>query len=354
MLANGTTPASLVLAPSAELGRRIEASGASHEIEDDRMSREHATVQWDHGTWVIEDLDSRNGTFVNGERIVKRVKRRGTVILRLGHTVFALVGDRRGHAPPADPVIGPELATVLARTRDLAGRSSTLLLDGEPGAGKQLVARVFHGAGPRARGPFVTVACAAIHGVADRLLFGHKKGVIETIGYVQQAHGGTLYLAGFHDLDPIAQAALWRMLEARPDGADADVGIACAGTDLREAVTDGDLRGDLYDHLSSSAVEVPPLRARKVDAIRLAQVEVAAVAAELEHPLTAHPRLLEACGVRPWSTGNVRELRAAVRAAGRLAIGAGRDVVRFEDLAPDAGTAPGNGAETAVERPQSR
>src|SRR5438046_877554 len=96
MVANGFAPASLVLPSSAELGRKITASGATHEIADERMSRDHAKVRWERGTWVIDDLDSRNGTFIDGERIAGQVRRRGDVIVRLGHTVFILLADGRG------------------------------------------------------------------------------------------------------------------------------------------------------------------------------------------------------------------------------------------------------------------
>src|SRR4051794_38404401 len=114
MVANGMAPAGLVLPSSAELGRRIAAAGGSHEITDERMSRDHAKVRWDRGTWVIDDLESRNGTYVNGERIAGSVRRRGEVIVRLGHTLFVLVGDGRGQpVRDGDPVVGPELERVL-------------------------------------------------------------------------------------------------------------------------------------------------------------------------------------------------------------------------------------------------
>jgi hypothetical protein len=112
----------LLLPANADLGRVIEAAGATHEIADERMSRDHATVRWAQGTWTIRDLDSRNGTYVNGERIHGEVKRRGDVVVRLGHTIFVLVADGQGHPGFADrgAVVGPELARVYDQIQQLA------------------------------------------------------------------------------------------------------------------------------------------------------------------------------------------------------------------------------------------
>ena len=110
MVACNSAPASLVVPPPADLGRTVTAAGASHELADERMSRDHAKVSWDRGSWTIRDLDSRNGTYVNGERVLGEVKRRGDVVLRIGHAIFLLVADGRGHPRISDggSVVGPE------------------------------------------------------------------------------------------------------------------------------------------------------------------------------------------------------------------------------------------------------
>jgi hypothetical protein len=145
MLASGRQPAALVLPPAAELGRRISAGKRAHDVADERMSRDHAVVTWERGGWVIRDLDSRNGTFVDGERISGEVRRRGNAILRLGHTVFALLADVRDHPAPdgfGEVVIGPELGRVYEQIRrHTAG--DVLLVHGEPGSGKEVAARRF-------------------------------------------------------------------------------------------------------------------------------------------------------------------------------------------------------------------
>jgi DNA-binding NtrC family response regulator len=347
MVASSRQPTALVLSATAALGRVITAGGVTHELADERMSRDHATVRWERGSWVIGDLDSRNGTFVNGERIAGEVKRRGDVIVRLGHTVFVLVGDGRGH-PAADAnavVIGPELGRVYHQIAKLAA-GGKLLVQGATGSGKQLAARAFHDASPRAGGPFVPVICSGIPGVAERLLFGGKKGFVETIGQLQLARGGTLYLAELAELDPTAQGALIKLFDAGT----ADCNLVCSGHDLRTAVADGKLRGDLLERLTAVSVTIPLLRMRRVDLARLIQLELAEVAAQQRCKLEAHPRLMETCLLRPWP-GNVRELRAAVRLAATRAIADRRELVKSDDLLDTAGLPPGaSSAETAVER----
>jgi DNA-binding NtrC family response regulator len=352
MVASGMSPTSLVLPSTATLGRTITAAGATYEVADERMSRDHASVRWDRGTWMVNDLDSRNGTFVNGERIAGEVKRRGDVIVRVGHTVFVLLADGRGHPASEGPaVVGPELGGVYEQMRRFAVAGSGLLLvQGAPGSGKQLAARTFHEAGPRAAGPFVTLSCGAIHGVAERLLFGGKKGVVETIGHLQMARGGTLYLAEIGELDPAAQAGLIKLLEARAATGAVDCGIVCGGYELRTAVVDGLLREELFDRLATAAIMVPPLRARRVDLARLMQLEVNDVSAQHQLSMKLHPKLMEACLLRPWP-GNVRELRAAIRHAATRAIADHRDILKADDLLDTAGLPPGaTSAETAVER----
>jgi transcriptional regulator with PAS, ATPase and Fis domain len=334
------------LSVPAELGRRSVAAGHVHEIADERMSRDHALVTTERGLWVISDRDSRNGTFVDGERVHGEVRRRGDVVLRLGHTVFVLVASGRGHGreDPADQVVGPELARAYDEVRRHAA-SDTLLIHGESGAGKELAARLYHTAGRRSAGPFVAVNCAAIpEGVAERLLFGSKKGAfsgaIDAAGHFQMAHGGTLLLDEIADLDPAVQPKLLRVLETREvvpvgatNGTPVDIGIVAAShRELRQAVGERRFRDDLYYRLALATVHVPPLRARKVDIARLVQREVATAGDKL----CAHAKLVEACCVRPWP-GNIRELRNAVRQAANAARAAGRDVVRLEDLAPTAG-----------------
>jgi len=357
MVARGTEAVARGFGASAVLGRTIKSgSGATHEIADDRMSREHARVQYERGHWVITDLDSRNGTYVNTQRITGEVRRRGDTILRVGHSVFVLLADATGHPTPlADDtdVVGPELARAYAAIRRAAA-SPTLLVNAEPGAGKEVAARLYHATGPHRAGPFVAVSCPSLpEGVAERLLFGANKGIVESIGHFQMARGGTIFLDEVTALEATVQTKLLRLIERRKlepvgarTGTPIDVGIvAGAHAELRLAVADGSFDAALYERLTNVVVQLPPLRDRRVDIARLVQREVTAVAANL----LPHAKLVEACVARPWP-GNVRELRTAVRTAALAAVAQHRDIVRFEDLDPAAGLTAGALAETAVER----
>jgi transcriptional regulator of acetoin/glycerol metabolism len=344
------TPEIRVFALDGELalGRRIDARGAQFELADERVSREHATVRLDHGAWVIVDRGSHNGTFVDGQRVTGEVRRRGDCVVRLGHSVFLLVRDGRGYDPlppdDGDQVIGPELARAYDQVRRHA-QDPTLVVHGESGSGKELVARLYHASGPRSGGPFVAVNCAAIpEGVAERLLFGARKGAYsgaqDATGYLQSAHGGTLFLDEIAELDLAVQPKLLRALEMHevtPVGANApiaiDLGVVAAShRDLRAEVAAGRFRDDLYYRLARATLHLAPLRERKLDIARLVVRELAAVDRRLE----AHARVIELCCTRPWP-GNVRELRNAIRIAAGAARAAGRDVVRADDLPPDTG-----------------
>ena len=338
----GTKPDVRVL----DIGKKLDLGRSV--VDDDRVSKEHATIRFERGAWLIADRGSRNGTFVDGERISNEVRAHGTVVVRIGHSVFLLVPDGRGYAEATNDtgehVVGPELARLYGQVKRHA-QSPTLLVHGESGSGKELVARLYHVSGAHGSGPFVAVNCAAIpEGVAERLLFGAKKGAFsgaqDAEGYLQSADGGTLFLDEIADLDPAVQAKLLRAIETHevtPVGANApiaiDLGVVAAShRELRSAVAAKSFREDLYYRLARAVVHVPPLRARKLDIARLIVREVAAV----DRKLGAHARLVETCCVRPWP-GNVRELIAAVHQAALAARDAGRDVVRPEDLPEGAG-----------------
>jgi DNA-binding NtrC family response regulator len=355
MIASGARAGALRLPANADLGRRIagDGEGPVHEIVDDRMSRDHAKVRWERGVWIVTDLDSRNGSFVDGERVYGETRRRGDAVLRLGNTVFVLLANGNGHPAP-DGAMGPELARAYAQIHQAAS-GRTLLLVGEPGTGKAAAARAFHDHGPRREGPFVRVSCGAIpDGMGPRLLFGGTRSApdrapIATIGHVQMAHGGTLVLDDIAELEDRAQAELARALASDEPSAARElrtIGLVATGHHLRAAVADGRLRQDLHGQLARTMVTLPPLRARRVDLARLVQRELVAVDARL----APHPKFLEGCLIRPWP-GNATELRAALRRAADRALADGREQVRIEDLPEHAGLPPGaTSTVTAVER----
>jgi RNA polymerase sigma factor (sigma-70 family) len=343
LIAIGTTPSAQVFPASAGvvIGRQIKAEGRVEELGDDSVSREHATVRFTPDGWVVRDLDSHDGTFINGERISGESLIQGDAVMRLGDSVFLLVGDGDGYDATdygGELVVGPELARTHALVRRLAS-SSTLLIHGERGSGKELIARLYHSSGPRANGPFVAVNCAAMSAGVAGQLFGARKGTFSgsppVIGYLQEANGGTLFLDNVADLEPRVQEKLLHALKTRevmPIGATTPISIdlgvvATSHRPLRSEVAAGAFRDDLYYRLARSAVHVPPLRVRKLDIARLLMRELQAI----ERGLKAHPRLVETCCVRPWP-GNVRELRNAARQAALSAVEHSRMIVLPEDL----------------------
>ncbi len=325
-------------------------------LEDGRASREHAAVCARDGAFEVTDAGSRNGTFLDGVRIdgAKAVRAAAGSILRVGQSLVLFAADvrpfeRPKHDPAAgDVVIGPTLAAAHARIARAGSVSGVALLHGESGSGKELAARVFHEATGRA-GPLVAVNCAAIPaGVAERLLFGAKRGAysgadVDADGYMQSAHGGTLFLDEVAELDLAVQAKLLRAIEtqevlalgaSRPRKVDLRV---CSAThkDLRGEVAKGTFRQDLYFRLGQPELDVPPLRARREEIPWLLAREVAKASRELQ----LHAGFVEACLLRAWP-GNVRELLGEARRAAHEALARGGEpLVKATDLAANAGRA---------------
>jgi transcriptional regulator with GAF, ATPase, and Fis domain len=340
-----------------ELGRALRA-----ELDGDgRLSRRHAHAALEDGRLRLTDLDSSNGTFVDGVRVHRTRLVDAPAVLRMGQSLFLWspdvgpVRERPVHAD-MDGVVGPRLARAFERVA-AAGRSSdTLLILGESGTGKELAARRFHAASPRARGRFVAVNCATIPlGIAERLLFGARKGafsgaVANTEGYVNAADGGTLFLDELAELDPPVQPKLLRVLETREvvplgetRGRPVDIGV-CAATlrDIPELVAAGKFREDLYYRMGRPSARMPPLRDRREEIPFLVERAITEVRAGLR----ADCLLVESCLLRPWP-GNVRELLGEARRAAHTAVEKQRDRVEPADLGTAAGLQLGGAAPAA-------
>jgi two-component system nitrogen regulation response regulator NtrX len=244
---------------------------------------------------------------------------------------YEIVGDSSG------------LRKVLEALKRAAPTNATVLLFGESGVGKELVARTIHRNSSRAAQRFVQVNCAAIpEELIESELFGHEKGSFtgateKQIGKFEQADRGTIFLDEVADMSQKTQAKVLRVLQeqeverlgsARTIKVDVRV-IAATNKNLEEAIERGDFREDLYFRLNVIPILVPPLRERREDIPRL--VEHFARRFSEEHNMRAKrfdPRATEALQRYRWR-GNIRELRNTVE---RVMIMTAGDVIRVEDL----------------------
>lgn len=327
--------------------------------EDDWISRAHLKIRRIAGCWVFEDQGSRNGSRLNGQRLLGTLTLQGSVVVRMGRSLCWTVDDLSPHlrhrvqAPPGDgPILGGAMRRVWEEIEVASKASDTLLIGGPSGSGKELAARAFHEAhhGRDARAPFVPVNCATIpHGLAERLLFGAKRGAYsgataDSDGFVQAAHGGTLFLDELAELELLVQAKLLRVLETRevmPLGAARAQPVnlrVCAATlrDVRAEVAQGRFREDLFYRLGRPEVRLPGLASRLDEMPFLMQ----RVLQQVDPRLRSSAGLLEASALRPWP-GNVREFIGEIRRAGFAALEAGATVVESRFLAPDAGLSLG-------------
>jgi DNA-binding NtrC family response regulator len=227
----------------------------------------------------------------------------------------------------------PSLRRVYRLARLVAPRTTTVLLTGETGTGKELVARALHALSPRREKPFVVINCAAIpEPLLEAELFGYNRGaftgaVQSRAGRIQMAHGGTALLDEVGDLPLSMQAKLLRFLqegEVQRLGSsdalrvDARV-IAATNANLRRLVKEGRFRDDLYYRLAVFPIEIDPLRLRREDIAPLSQEFLAFFCHEVRVPAkTFSPVAARALEHYSWP-GNVRELRQVVERAFILA-----------------------------------
>jgi len=250
------------------------------------------------------------------------------------------------------------LQAALTRARRVIGRPTvTVLLTGETGTGKELLARAIHYNGPRRDAPFVDVNCAAIpENLLESELFGHEKGAFTSAtatkpGLMQLADGGTLFLDEIGHLPLPLQGKLLRALEERTirrvggtRSIPFDVRlIAATHVELAAAVKRGEFREDLFYRLNVMPIELPALRERADDIVPLAEHFLARFRreydiAELELTAAAKRALLE----RRWS-GNVRELRNTMERAVLLADGATLDAADVAEESTSAASSSGDG-----------
>lgn len=248
------------------------------------------------------------------------------------------------HEPPYG-LVGVSAATM--RLRELIPRAAAalvpVLVEGESGVGKELVARGLHTASPRKQAPFVAVNCAALSDeLVDAELFGHARGAftgaaIERRGLFEEAHGGTLFLDEAAELSPRAQAKLLRVLqegevrrlgENQPRRVDVRV-VAATNRPLRDEVVAGRFRLDLRFRLDVVRLVVPPLRERRDDIPPLVEHFWRQTMQRLRRAARLAPSLVAALAAHDWP-GNARELQNVVTAV--AAAGPVRGLVTRDDI----------------------
>ncbi|WP_243664076.1 sigma-54 interaction domain-containing protein [Rhodothermus marinus] len=244
-------------------------------------------------------------------------------------------------------IVGQSAAirNVIDRARMVARTDITVLLQGESGVGKELIAHAIHGMSPRRHGPFVIVNCGAIpEGLLESELFGAEKGaytgaVERRKGYFEEADGGTIFLDEIGEMPLAAQVRLLRVLEtgeftrvgsSRPIKTDVRI-IAATNKDLAKAVRAGHFREDLYYRISTVIIEIPPLRERREDIIPLFEYFLHRAAQRYGTPLRRLDESARQLLLRYHWPGNVRELR---NVAEQVAVLLTKNTITAEDLRP--------------------
>jgi two-component system nitrogen regulation response regulator NtrX len=255
----------------------------------------------------------------------------------IGHLALVEENERlRDKVQQHGEIVGRSaaIAAVLDQIQRVAGTPARVLITGENGTGKELVARAIHAQSPRAKGPFVEVNCAAIPSeLIESELFGHMKGsftgaVADRAGKFEQADGGTLFLDEIGDMSPAAQAKVLRVLQEgevtriggqRTRKVDVRV-LAATNKRLEDEIAGGRFREDLYYRLNVVPIVAPPLRERREDIPMLVQHFATRLAADGMPSKGIEQTALERLASLDWP-GNVRELRNTVERLLILATG---------------------------------
>jgi DNA-binding NtrC family response regulator len=317
-------------------GRCVVGSAPSSDvpIADATVSRAHAELELVAEGVRVRDLGSTNGTFYLGQRVEQMVLALGgrievgarSVLIEADHA--SLHEQLTYEWDEYHGVVGasPAMRRVFALLTRLEGSLATVLVEGESGVGKELIAGALHGASSVCDGPFVPVNCGAIpRELTASELFGHRRGAFTGAldarkGAFESADGGTLFLDEIGELPVEVQPMLLRVLETgevRPVGEDQSRHvtvrvIAATNRDLSREVQEGRFREDLFYRLAVVRLYVPPLRDRLEDIEPLARRFATAAGVGV-----LPQDVLERLRSRPWP-GNVRELRNAIQSYAAL------------------------------------
>jgi DNA-binding NtrC family response regulator len=319
-------------------GSCIVGSGPAADLvlNEATVSRSHLELGLVAEGVAVRDLGSRNGTFYQGQRIEKMVLAFGGQ-LQVGASTLVIEADSQGlqqipafeansyRGLVASSLVMRRLFAILAR---LEGSLATVLVEGESGVGKELIARALHDGSTVARGPFVAVNCGAIpRDLVASELFGHRRGAFSGAhearrGAFESANGGTLFLDELGELPLEVQPVLLRALELGEVRAVGDDHakrvkvrvVAATNRGLEDEVRGGRFRQDLFYRLAVVRLTLPPLRERSEDIEPLAQRFAEALGL-----LPLEPGVIASLRSRSWP-GNVRELQNAIQVYAALGV----------------------------------
>jgi transcriptional regulator of acetoin/glycerol metabolism len=335
-------PARVRVVSGPDLGRSVTLElqrvrvGTSPDSEltltDPLVSRTHLEFQVQDLGYLVADLGSTNGTFVGGARVREALLGQSGEV-RLGSTVLRLEAAPEQEKEISDQSFGDLIGSSAAIRRvfgvltAVARTDVTVLIEGETGTGKELVAEALHRQSPRTRGPFSVVDCGSIPpNLIESELFGHERGAFtgatgERQGAFERARGGVIFLDEIGELPLEMQTRLLRVLDRRvvkrvggnlERKVDVRV-VAATNRDLAVEVKQGRFRQDLYFRLAVVRIVLPPLRDRREDIPALAR-HFLWQAGCADPDAVLKPELLRVLSTRAWP-GNVRELRNLVERA---------------------------------------
>jgi DNA-binding NtrC family response regulator len=329
-------------------------------LTDKTVSRRHMSAELAGDEVIVRDNDSTNGTFIQGSRF-KEINIGFGAEVKLGRTVIKFLPDEEvvEPEPSAEESFGhligsdTKMRQMFKLLQDVAATDATVLIEGETGTGKELIAEEIHNHSLRRNGPFVVFDCGAVpRELIESALFGHVKGsftgaITDRRGAFAEAHGGTIFLDEIGEMALELQPSLLRALDkraVRKVGANVyekiDVRVVAAtNRDLRSEVAKKAFREDLYYRLAVIRVSVPPLRERGSDIPLLVDHFVQQFSSERTLQVTADD--MARVQRHSWP-GNVRELRNTIERACLLSRG---ETLNVDDALTEE-TAPALGIRT--------
>lgn len=315
-------------------------------LTDTSISRHHVLVKETHGGFLLKDLKSTNGTFLNDVKIHEAYLKFGTII-KIGHSKIKFIpyDDSIKSYPSEKPNFGDcysdsfQMRNIFTMLERIAKTDATIILEGETGTGKELLARAIHKNSSRSKKPFLVLDCSAIaKNLIESELFGHEKGAFTGAntsrkGVFEEANFGTVFIDEIGELSQELQPRLLRVLENRElkrVGGNRIVKInvrviAATNRNLADEVKHNRFREDLYFRLSVLRIHIPPLRERKDDITPITKQLIKSLAKdyELHTPPKILSSTLDILRSHDWP-GNIRELKNVLNRA--MAMGNNKEI----------------------------